>query len=118
MKLLINRHDIIDAFVLKTGFEAKDIEIEMDPLPAVSPESRATALTYKAAAIAHLRDLDSTNIRFAIASIFDEGYSCANGKANRVALIKAVRALTDGTTLTEAGEFVDKVLITVDGSTF
>jgi len=118
MKLLINRHDIIDAFVLKTGFEAKDIEIEMDPLPAVSPESRAAALTYKAAAIAHLRDLDHADIRFAISSIFDEGYSCANGKANRVALIKAVRALTDGTTLTEAGEFVDKVLITVDGSTF
>jgi len=106
MKLLINRHDIIDAFVLKTGFEAKDIEIEMDPLPAVSSKSR-------------LRDLDHADIRFAISSIFDEGYSCANGKANRVALIKAVRALTDETTtLAEAGEFVDKVLITVDDSTF
>lgn len=106
MKLLINRADIIDAFVLKTGFEAKDIEIEMDPLPAVSPKSR-------------LRDLDHADIRFAIASIFDEGYSCANGKANRIALIKAVRALTDETTtLAEAGEFVDKVLITVEGSTF
>ena len=105
MKLLINRHDIIDAFVLKTGFEAKDIEIETDPLPAVTPQRARRAL-------------DSPDIRFAIASIFDEGYSCANGKVNRIALIKAVRALTDGATLTEAGEFVDKVLITVDGSNF
>ena len=105
MKLLINWADIIDAFVAKTGFEASDIEIEMDAVPAASPNS-------------HFPALSNPDFRFAIATIFDEGCSCANNKANRVLLIRAIRALTKGTTVAEAGEFVDKVLISSDGGSF
>ena len=106
MKLLINRADIIDAFVAKTGFEASDIEIEMTlyPLPAPLPADGRTR--------PHLSNPD---VRFAIASIFDEGELSAHGKANRISLIKAIRTLSNGTTVGEAGEFVDKVLICSDG---
>lgn len=105
MKLLINRADIIDAFVAKTGFEANDIEIETDALPAASPNS-------------YFPTLSNPDFRFAITTIFDEGELSAHGKANRISLIKAIRALTKGTTVGEAGEFVDKVLISSDGGSF
>ena len=109
MKLIINRADIIAAFVAKTGFEANDIEIEMTlyPLPAPLPADGRTR-----------PDLSNPDFRFAITTIFDEGCSCANSKANRVLLIRAIRALTKGTTVAEAGEFVDKVLISSDGGSF
>lgn len=111
MKLLINRADIIDAFVAKTGFEANDIEIETDALPenfkklSVAPDS-------------YVRPLSNPDVRFAIASIFDEGELSAHGKESRISLIKAIRTLSNGTTLGEAGEFVDKVLISSDGGSF
>lgn len=105
MKLIINRADIIAAFVAKTGFEANDIEIEMTLYPLPAPDS-------------YVRSLSNPDVRFAIASIFDEGELSARGKANRISLIKAIRTLSNGTTVGEAGEFVDKVLICSNGEGF
>lgn len=97
MKLTINRQDIIDAFVARTGVEPHQIEInvEVEPAPVVT-------------------SLNNPAVRDALRSFFHQGSRKACGEIiSRIDLIKAVRTLCPGSSLKEAKDFVeDGVLAT------
>ena len=101
MKLLINRDDIIKAFASKTGFEAHEIEIEIDTVETSAPS------------------IQSEEIRTAIATIYREAMDIQDqyreGKKiipNIISLIKAVRILDPNSGLRDARDYVESLLAT------
>ena len=128
MKLLINKTDIINAFVAKTGFEASEIEIDMEgelgyvPRKKINlekPELPATDNPY--ARVETPKSLLNTDVRMAIATIFDEGYNVSkdfrdgsNVFPNKIALIKAIRVIIPNTGLKEAKDYVENILLKVN----
>lgn len=102
MKLIINRDDIIKAFAGKTGFEAHEIEIQIDTVETSAPS------------------IQSEKIRAAIETIYREAMDIQDqyreGEKivpNIISLIKAVRILAPDTGLREARDYVESLLRTV-----
>jgi ribosomal protein L7/L12 len=114
MKLVVNRTDIENVFAAKAGLEPHQIQIDIVSQPIVPMMPVVPHLT-------------NHNIREAIDTIFTEAYNAgasdnaaAQGTSqfgrkshyiNRIALIKAVRALTHETSLKDAKDFVEEVLV-------
>ena len=103
MKLIINRDDIIKAFAGKTGFEAHEIEIQIDAVQASKSSS-----------------IHDAGIRAAIETIYREAMDIQDqyreGEKivpNIISLIKAVRILAPDTGLREARDYVESLLRTV-----
>lgn len=105
MKLVINRTDIIDVFAAKSGLEPHQIEIDVVSQPIVPSFPKINSL------------LD-VEVRNAIESIYDEAmniqeeYRAGKGICpNKIALIKAVRALVPNTSLKDAKDYVENGLL-------
>ena len=102
MRLIINREDIIKAFVAKTGYEAHEIEIEEESYARIeTPKSLANA-----------------DVRMAIATIFDEAMTVQDqyreGRdiiPNKISLIKAIRVIIPNTGLKDAKDYVENILL-------
>jgi ribosomal protein L7/L12 len=125
MKLIINKTDIISAFVAKTGFEAREIEIDMqgelgyvphNKINLEKPELPATDNPY--ARVETAKSIHNCDVRMAIATIFDEGYNVckdfrdgSNVYPNKISLIKAIRVVVPNTGLKDAKDYVENVLL-------
>ena len=125
MKLLINKTDIINAFVAKTGFEASEIEIDMEgelgyvPRKKINlekPELPTTDNPY--ARIDTAKSLLNPDVRMAIATIFDEAMKVQDqyreGRdivPNKISLIKAIRVIIPNTGLKDAKDYVENILL-------
>jgi ribosomal protein L7/L12 len=114
MKLIVNRTDIENFFAAKAGLEPHQIQIDIVSEPIVP-------------SMPVVQSIASHIVRDAIDTIFTEAYNAgasdnaiAQGTSqfgrkshyiNRIALIKAVRALTHETSLKDAKDFVEDVLV-------